>query len=166
MQTCAELTGRHEKVDVIRTDEVLCETNDCIRQRLFTMMIGRVFGDFATELRDFDLANEILREANEHDFTLARFETVHDTGNGPFCTRFGEENEFFVDEIIEIDLFRIGSVEIIGRKVLFSSLIDIFGVPFDPIFAIITQGAVERQLNGEIVFDRIVFEQNTMTFHV
>ena len=39
-------------------------------------MIGRVLRNFAGQLCDFDLANEILGETNEHDFALTRFETI------------------------------------------------------------------------------------------
>ena len=63
LQARPKLTTRHEQVNVVRTDKVLRQVDDSHRQRGFTVVIGRVFGDVTAQLRNLDVRFKLTLEA-------------------------------------------------------------------------------------------------------
>jgi hypothetical protein len=95
------------------------------------MVIGRVFGYVAAQLRYFDFTLEFTLKAWKHDFSLAGFQTITHAGNWAFTVCYREKDKFFVDEVV-IAQFGLWMVYETGNRVetskpVFPSVCKLFG---------------------------------------
>ena len=110
LEAGTELTGGHQEVDVVGSDEILRETDDGGNQGSLTVVVRGVLGDVTAELGHLDVRLELALEAREEHLALRGLEAVHDAGNGAQEICAGEEDKLLVDEIVVLDVVR-GHVE-------------------------------------------------------
>lgn len=65
-----ELTIWDEQVDVVASDEILREADDCHVEGSLTVMIGSVLGDVSGKLLDFRRASQVSLKGTKQDLTL------------------------------------------------------------------------------------------------
>ena len=64
-KTGTELTIWFQKIDVVATDVILCETNDSSCQTDFSVVVCGLFRYVTSQLRDLDLLGDALFEASK-----------------------------------------------------------------------------------------------------
>ena len=58
-QTRSKLTARLEQVDVVRSDERLCQADDRPLERRLAVVVRRVFGDVPAQLRHLGILDQV-----------------------------------------------------------------------------------------------------------
>lgn len=109
-------------VDIITSNKVLGQIDNCCHQTVFTMVIASHLRDRTTKLTnlgvlinydpdallkivDLYLSSQIALYATPHYFSLSGLQTIHYRGNGPDVICHREKNKFFIDEILDRYLF-------------------------------------------------------------
>ena len=95
----AELARGRQQVDVVRAHEVLRHADDRAREAHLAVVVGRVLGHVARQLRHLDLLLELALEAGEEHLALRRLQPVDDGRDRPLVVRDGEEDELLVHEV-------------------------------------------------------------------
>ena len=118
--TRTELTKRLEQVDIIRSNVVLRQFDNCLHERDFAVVIGGHFRNGTGKLRDFHFRLVLALEARPENFTLARLQTVRAARNGAEARFMRENNELFVDEIFVSDV--VDLLAIVESQLVFACL--------------------------------------------
>jgi len=72
VKTAAKTAGRVEKIDVVRPHEVMSHANDCLVERLFAMMVGRVQRYISAQLCNSHFLLNVFAEASIENLALSR----------------------------------------------------------------------------------------------
>jgi len=101
MKTSSYLANWQQDVDVVWSNKVLTELQNCPDEGLFAMMVGRHLSDWSGELRNFYFAFVVPLEADIHDLPLAGLEAVDDARDRTLYVQIGVPDQLFVDEVLE-----------------------------------------------------------------
>jgi len=112
-----------------------------------------VLGDVARQLRDFNLVLKFAFEAGEEDLPLARFEPVHQRGDGPHAVVDREVDQLLVHEVVVGKL-----LDVVRKRVLSRGR--------EPRFALVCEFLAEGQFDGLVVFAPRVLEVDLVLLQV
>ena len=122
---CPVLTVRQKEIHVVASDVILREIHDGHRQALFAVMVCSFLGYVTHELSDLcvpfvprqlsdlcemykntnlDLALELPLEAAPDHLPLTRLETIGHRRNRPHVIRVREQDQLFIDKLLDADL--------------------------------------------------------------
>mmetsp|Transcript_14028 Transcript_14028/g.33376 ORF Transcript_14028/g.33376 Transcript_14028/m.33376 type:complete len:246 (-) Transcript_14028:359-1096(-) len=135
----SELTRRHKQIDVVRSDECLCQSHDGTLQGRLAMMVGGMFRDIACQLRHFGVVLKVPLEGCPHDLALHRLEAIDHRWDCSQNIVLRELHQLLVDEVQVCDrlLRMVHELLIIGLV--------------DPLLAVISPFLVECHVERFII---------------